>query len=73
MMPFLIACTMCFGAEETSLIDGARLGIVAMLLVTFAVQGGIVAFFLHLRKCARRNADEELDLEWSKLQDVPRP
>ena len=59
---------MCFGAEETSLIDGARLGIVAMLAVTFAVQGGFVAFFIHLRKHAKRNAEAELDQEWSELQ-----
>ena len=35
----LLACTMCFGAEETSLIDGTRLGILEMLGVTFVVQG----------------------------------
>ena len=72
MNALVLACTMCFGAEESWIIDVARLGIVAMLAVTFAVQGGFLAFFLYLRRRARRNADEELDLEWSKLQDVPR-
>ena len=68
MSALVLACTMCFGADETSLIDGAKLGIVAMLAVTFAVQGGFLAFFIYLRRQARRNADAELDLEWSQLQ-----
>jgi len=65
---FLVACTACFAADESSLIDGAKLGIVAMLGVTFAVQGGFVAFFLYLRRRAKRNAEFELDAEWSELQ-----
>ena len=64
----LFACPNCFGAEETALIDGTRLGIMAMLLVLFAVQGGFLGFFLYLRKRARRIADIELDNEWSELQ-----
>jgi len=73
MNPFVLACTMCFGAEETLMIDGAKIGIVAMLIVTFAVQGAFVAFFVHLRRQAKRNADVELDQEWSELQKVSRP
>jgi hypothetical protein len=68
----LLACPVCFGAEETSMIDGAKLGVVVMLAVLFAVQGGFVAFFLYLRRCAKRNADVELDTEWSELQRSPR-
>ena len=68
MMPFLVACLTCFGAEETAMIDGAKLGIAAMLGVTFAVQGGFAAFFFYLRKRARQEADTEIDLEWSDLQ-----
>ena len=61
-------CPNCFGAEETSLIDGTKLGILAMLIVTFVVQGGFLGFFLYLRKRAKRIADIELDQEWSELQ-----
>jgi hypothetical protein len=68
----VLACPACFGAEETSMIDGAKLGVLAMLAVLFAVQGGFVAFFLHLRKRAKRIADIELDTEWSELQRSPR-
>ena len=68
----VVACTMCFGAEETSMIDGARLGVLVMLAVLFAVQGGFVGFFLYLRKRAKRIADIELDAEWSELQRVSR-
>jgi hypothetical protein len=64
----VLACPMCFGAEETSMVDGTRLGIVVMLGITLAVQGGFVGFFLYLRKRAKRIADVELDTEWSELQ-----
>ena len=68
----ILACPVCFGAEETSMIDGAKLGVLVMLAILFAVQGGFVAFFLYLRKRAKRIADAELDTEWSKLQTSPR-
>jgi len=64
----LLACPACFGAEETSMIDGAKLGIAVMLGITFAVQGGFLGFFLYLRRRARRMADIDLDIEWSDLQ-----
>ena len=62
------ACPVCFGAEETSMIDGAKLGILALLGITLAVQGAFVGFFLYLRKRAKLIADIDLDTEWSKLQ-----
>ena len=68
----VLACPVCFGAEETSMVDGARLGVLVMLGILFAVQGGFVGFFLYLRKRAKRIADAELDTEWSKLQTSPR-
>jgi hypothetical protein len=64
----VLACPMCFGAEETSMIDGTKLGVVVMLAITLAVQGGFLGFFLYLRKHAKRIADVELDTEWAKLQ-----
>ena len=68
----VFACPVCFGAEETSMIDGAKLGVIVMLAILFAVQGGFVGFFLYLRKRAKRIADLELDAEWSELQRSPR-
>jgi hypothetical protein len=68
----VLACPMCFGAEETSMIDGTKLGVLVMLAITFAVQGGFLGFFLYLRKRAKRIADIELDTEWSELQRSPR-
>jgi hypothetical protein len=59
---------MCFGAQETSMVDGTKLGILVMVAITLAVQGGFVGFFLYLRKRAKRIADVELDTEWSELQ-----
>ena len=64
----VFACPVCFGAAETGMIDGAKLGILALLAVTLAVQGAFVAFFLYLRKRAKRIAEIDLDIEWSKLQ-----
>ena len=66
------ACPMCFGAEESSLIDGAKLGILIMLGITFAVQGAFLAFFLYLRRRAKLIAEQDLDTEWSELQGASR-
>ena len=71
-MKTVLACAMCFGAQETSMINGAKLGVLVMLAILFAVQGGFVAFFLYLRKRAKHIADVELDAEWSELQGAPR-
>jgi hypothetical protein len=68
----VFACPVCFGAEETSMIDGTRLGILALLAITLTVQGGFLGFFLYLRKRAKRIADDDLDTEWSKLQGASR-
>jgi heme/copper-type cytochrome/quinol oxidase subunit 2 len=62
----------CFGAEETALVDGTKLGVLVMLAITLAVQGGFVGFCLYLRKRAKRTADDELDSEWSELKRTPR-
>ena len=67
-MMSIIACSMCFQAAETSMVDGTKLGIMVMLGITLAVQGGFVAFFFYLRKRAKQSADLELDDEWSELQ-----
>ena len=64
----VLACPVCFGAEETPLISGTKLGVLVMVLITFAVQGAFVAFFVYLRNHAKRMAETELDSEWSELQ-----
>jgi hypothetical protein len=64
----VLACPVCFGAEETPLIDGAKLGVVVLLAITFAVQGGFLGFFLYLRKRAKRIAESDLEAEWLQLQ-----
>ena len=64
----VFACPVCFGAEETPMIDGAKLGVLALLAITLVVQGAFLAFFLYLRKRAKLIADIDLDTEWSQLQ-----
>ena len=71
-MTLVLACTMCFGAQEAHLIDGAKLGVLFLLAILLVVQAAFVAFFLYLRKRAKRFADIELDDEWSELQRSPR-
>ena len=68
----VFACPVCFGAEETSMIEGTKLGILVLLGITVTVQGAFVGFFLYLRKRARRIADMDLDTEWSELQGASR-
>ena len=71
----VLACPVCFGlldAQDSSMVDGARLGVLVMLAILLAVQGGFVGFFLYLRKRAKRIADIELDSEWSELQGASR-
>ncbi len=64
----VFACPVCFGAEESSMIDGAKLGVVVLLAITLVVQGGFAGFFLYLRKRAKRMAEMDLEAEWSQLQ-----
>jgi heme/copper-type cytochrome/quinol oxidase subunit 2 len=66
------ACPVCFAAEETSMVNGTRLGILALLAVTLMVQGAFVGFFLYLRNRAKQIAEIELDSEWSELQRASR-
>ena len=70
-MRVLLACTMCFGAEETALIDGTKIGILVLLAITGAVQAAFVTFFLYLRRRSREAADSDLDAEWAELQRGP--
>ena len=62
------ACPVCFGALETPMVDGTKLGILVLLAITLAVQGAFVGFFLYLRNRAKRIAEIDLDTEWSQLQ-----
>ena len=64
----VLACPVCFGAEETAMIDGTRLGILVLLAVLLVVQGAFGGFFFYLRKRAKQMADIDLDNEWSELQ-----
>lgn len=69
----VFACPQCFGAEETTLVGGTKLGILVLLGVTLAVQGAFVGFFLYLRKRARRFAAFESATDWPDLQRASRP
>ncbi len=55
----VFACPQCFGAEETTLVAGTKLGIIVLLAVILVVEGLFVAFFVHLRRRAKRLADAD--------------
>ena len=63
-----LACPSCYGEAEGPMIDAARLGIGLLLGITLLIQGGFVAFFLYLRRQARKARDQALDAERSELQ-----
>lgn len=64
----VLACPLCFGAEETGVVDATRWGVFALLGITLLVQGAFAAFFFYLRRRAKQMADLDLDIEWSQLQ-----
>jgi hypothetical protein len=69
MMAPILACAACYGANvDSPLVDGARIGVWLLLGVTLCVQGGFAAFFIQLRRRAKRAHDAELETEWSELQ-----
>lgn len=62
------ACQSCFGAEDSPLIDGARLGVYVLGGLTLCVQVAFAAFFLYLRRRSKIAADLELEQEWISIQ-----
>jgi len=67
------ACDSCYGKAQGSMIDGARMGVLLLVLVTMSVQVGFVAFFFHLRRRAKLAAEDSMNTEWTDLQREPRP
>lgn len=65
----VLACPLCFGAQETSLVSGTRMGMLVLLVIILAMQGAFAGFFLYLHRRAKRIADLDLDIEWSRLQE----
>ncbi|HXH06851.1 MAG TPA: hypothetical protein VNI83_09705 [Vicinamibacterales bacterium] len=51
-----LACPVCFGAADSALFDGARLGVLVLLGITTAVLAGFAAFMVYLVRQARRHA-----------------
>lgn len=66
------ACPVCFGAEDSTLVDGTKAGVWVMLAITVAIQAAFVGFFLYLRRRAKLMARVALDAEWSDLQKATR-
>ena len=68
----VLACPLCFGAEETGMVDGTKIGMFVLIGLTLVMQGAFAGFFFYLRRRAKQMADADLDNEWSKLQKVSR-
>ena len=67
------ACESCYGKADGAMIDGARMGVLALVAVTLSVQVGFVAFFFHLRRRAKQAREDALNTEWTDLQREPLP
>lgn len=52
------ACPICFGAADSPLLDGARLGVLAMAGITVGVLAAFARWFLKLRQLQRRGASQ---------------
>ena len=69
MIDTILACSQCYGANvDSPLVDGAKIGVWLLLGVTLCVQGGFAAFFIQLRRRAKRAHSAELAAEWTELQ-----
>ena len=66
--PAARACQACFGAEDSPIVDGARAGAWILIGLTLCMEAAFVAFFIYLRRRARRASGIELDSEWRELQ-----
>lgn len=66
------ACPVCFGVEDSQLVDGTKAGVWFMLAVIVAIQAAFIGFFVYLRRRAKLVARVELDAEWSELQKAVR-
>ena len=60
-----LACSSCYGEAEGPMIDAARLGTLLMLGVVFLLQVAFAAFFLYLRRRARRLSPNAGGLQWT--------
>jgi predicted lipid-binding transport protein (Tim44 family) len=55
----VLACPVCFGASDGPMLAGSNMGILALLVVTLGMLGGVGAFIRMLarREAALRNAE----------------
>jgi hypothetical protein len=70
-----LACEKCYAATatDTPTVKGIGLAMLGLLLITVIVLGGIVAFFLYMRKRARMIASGEyIVTEKGVLLSLPR-
>jgi hypothetical protein len=52
--PEAFACPVCYGDTESPMAAGMRAGILFMVLITYLTIGGMAAFYLAVRRKARR-------------------
>lgn len=52
--PRAFACPVCYGEADSGILDGARLSVIFMGLLTYGMIGGGLGIFLALRRRVRR-------------------
>ncbi len=64
-----LACSVCYGAAEGSMIDAARVGVWFLLGAVLVMQAAFVLFFLYLRRRARRFRTDPVPPWWSTVEE----
>lgn len=59
--PHASACPVCYGETDSGILDGARLSVLFMGLLTYGLIGGGLGIFLALRRRVRRLQEQEQD------------
>jgi hypothetical protein len=69
LLTAVLGCPVCFGQSTGPMIDAARLGTWLLLGVTLLVQGAFAAFFIYLKRRARRLAGTHpIQDDWMRYQ-----
>lgn len=60
-----LACPICFGASDAPAVQGMRMAIIALLMVTVTILGSFAAFFIYLMRRARRFGEPNAGVQQS--------
>jgi len=71
--PRVWACPVCYGESDSGFLDGARLSVIFMGILTYALIGGGLGIFLALRRRVRRLQEGALEDSRRGLRLIANP